>query len=118
RDLVKIACLNLAGGKGGRLIAAQCFLFFLLRVVQKLAGIGNDLRQTAGQKLVTEPAEIVIPSQGRSKPSRGASVWIEHELHILKMAFSCALSGLNQHFRGVAIGGGAKLAEGGKEMVV
>src|SRR4029077_12584974 len=47
-----------------------------------------------------------------------ASVRVEHGFQILKMAGSCARHGFRQHLRRVTVCGCAKLAEGGKEMVM
>ena len=48
----------------------------------------------------------------------GAAIRVEHQLHILKMAFSCAGARFRQHFSSVVVGRSAELAESGKEMVM
>ena len=44
------------------LAAAEFFLLFFFGVVKESAGISHYFGQTAGQKLLTQFAEIIIPS--------------------------------------------------------
>jgi hypothetical protein len=116
--LIKITGLNVAAMIGLGLAAAEFFLLFLFGIVEKLAGVGHDLGKAAGQKLLTQFAEIIVPSQGRAKACRSASIRVEHCFQVLQTARRGAGSGFRQHLSGVTVGGGTKLAEGGKEMVV
>src|SRR5215472_1801956 len=100
------------------LAAAEVFLLFLFRIVEELACICHNYGEAAGQELLTQLAQVIIPSQRSAKTGRSASVRIEHGFQILQMAGGSAGPGFRQHFPSVAVRGGTKFAESSKEMVV
>ena len=76
------------------------------------------MRQTIGKEFFAHRGQIVVPAQLGAKAGGCATIRVEHQLHILKMAFRRALTYFSQHLRGVVVGGSAKFAEGGKKMIV
>src|ERR1041384_5101864 len=117
-DLVEIARLDGTARKGVRLAASQLIIYFLLGLVEELAGAGDDLRQAAGKKFFAHGSKIVTPANLYAQVRGCTAIRIEHQLHILKVPLSGALTDFRQHLRRVVAGGSTEFAKGSEEVVM